>query len=53
MNISFNNVKEIKFLRDELPHRDFVTIIIKYGDGQVQEIELTGNERDPLPIVFE
>ena len=53
MDISFHNVKEIKFLRDELPNRDFVTIIIKYGDGKVQEIELTGNEYDPLPIVFE
>jgi len=53
MDISFHNVKEIKFLRDELPNRDFVTIIIKYGDGLVQEIELTGNEYDPLPIVFE
>jgi len=53
MNISFHNVKEILFIRDELPNRDLITIIIEYGDGYVQEIELTGNEYDPLPIVFE
>lgn len=53
MDISFHNVKEIKLLRDELPSRDLITIIIKHGNGLVQEIELTGNEYDQLPIVFE
>lgn len=53
MDISFSNVTSLTIHKDELPHRTYLTIIIKYGDGKVQEIELTGNEYDPLPIVFE
>jgi len=53
MGISFTNVTEVTIHKDELPQRIYLTIIIKYGDGQVQEIELTGKEYEVLPIVIE
>lgn len=53
MDISFANVSELTIHKDELPQRTYLTIIIKYGDGKVQEIELTGKDYDVLPIVIE
>ena len=53
MDISLSNVTELTIHKAELPQRTYLTLIIKYGDGLVQEIVLTGNEYDPLPIVFE
>jgi len=53
MDISFFNATEVAIQKEELPTCNFVTIIIKYGDGKVQEIEVTGKEYDVLPIVIE